>query len=589
MTDNAESAAFDERAPPAERFDAQSELQKAHMPTTASDLLPPEPIMRVIEAIRAQQEEDDLRKSAGGAQIIPFPGAANRRRDRDRGMRSVYLDDLQINVLGDYYEKPGVIQFEAMRKMVEQTPVLAGLVLTRARQVSMFCKPRERDEGPGFEIAHIDRNHKLGREEQESIRLLTRFFLNCGWEFNPRRRRALRRDNFTQFVMKLVRDSLTMDSAPIETEMKRDRSLGIDGFYAVDGSTVRLCTETGYEGDDSVYALQVVQGRIMTAYTLDDLIYEPRNPRTEVTMAGYGLSETELLVRTVTGFLNAMTLNIKGFSENAIPRGILHLVGDFKQADLDAFKRYWNSMVRGVNNAWALPVLATKESGDKASFERIDAGFDEMYFSKWMTFLTSIICAIYGMDPEEINFESFSAQRSSLSGSDTAEKLASSRDKGLKPLVSYVQSLMSDFIASDFSDKYVFRFTGLEDEDREKKHEMRKLTMKLDEGRALIGLEPVGGDIGDAPLNPTLSGLYMQQKQAEQADFGDPAGGGDFGSDPDDPDDERGDGEGDGEGGGAGAREQRETDDAPDAGEDEERGRAMRKASPPVTRPGWWP
>ena len=28
-------------------------------------------------------------------------------------------------------------------------------------------------------------------------------------------------------------------------------------LYAVDGSTIRLCTEDGYEGDDEIFALQV--------------------------------------------------------------------------------------------------------------------------------------------------------------------------------------------------------------------------------------------------------------------------------------------------------------------------------------------
>jgi hypothetical protein len=44
-------------------------------------------------------------------------------------------------------------------------------------------------------------------------------------------------------MAKSVRDTLTMDAAPIETEFKRARDLGLDGFYAVDGASVRLCTE----------------------------------------------------------------------------------------------------------------------------------------------------------------------------------------------------------------------------------------------------------------------------------------------------------------------------------------------------------
>jgi len=452
-------------------------------------------------------------------QVIDFPG---RYRDvPKRGMQSIFLDDMQINVMGEWFEKPSTLGFDTLRSMVDQTPVLNAVILTRIRQISRFCALSE-DGGPGFEIRHIDRKHKLTAEEQESTKELAKFFQHCGWESNPRKRRNLKRDSFPQFMAKLARDSLTMDAAPIETEMRRDRSKGIDGIYAVDGATIRLCTEDGYSGDDEIFAVQVVSGRACTAYTRDQLIYEPRNPRTDVKLGGYGLGETELLVRLVTGFLNAMTHNIDGFDKNAIPRGMLHLSGDYSTEDLSAFKRYWNSMVRGVNNAWSLPVMVSKDQESKASFEKFGIDFDEMMFAKWMTFLTSMICAIYGMAPDEINFESFSSTASSLSGSDTAEKLASSKDKGLRPLMGYFENILSDFVVADFSDKYCFRWVGLDPVNEATEWEAKKLILSLDELRAEKGYEAWDGPLGAAPLNPSLIGPWQQSQQPTEPgqDFG---------------------------------------------------------------------
>lgn len=531
MTDDARQIAFDPAAPAAERYDANAELQQAHRPT-ASDLIPADHLRPVIDFITASFEEQDLLAKARG-QVIQFPGRT--RPPPARGMQSVQLDDLQIQAYGDYWEKPSPLGFDGLRAMVDQTPVLNAVVLTRIRQVGRFTQISE-DGGPGFEIRHVDKTHKLTPDEKESTQLLAKFFANCGWEFNPRRRKLLRRDNFSQFMAKMVRDSLTMDSAPIETEFKRDRTRGMDGFYAVDGATIRLCAEDGYQGDDEIYALQVVQGRIATAYTRDQLIYEPRNPRSDVRLAGYGLGETELLIRTVTGFLNAMNYNIAGFDQNAIPKGLLHLTGEYGDQDLAAFKRYWNAMVKGVNNAWTLPVMVSKDQESKASFERFGVEYNEMYFAKWMTFLTSIICAIYGMSPDEINFESFSAQKSSLSGSDTAEKLADSKDKGLRPLLSYFESVFSDFIVSEFSDKYCFRWVGLDAKDEAREWESKKLVLTVDELRAEMGYEGHPDEkLGAAPLNPSLIGPWMQMQQPAQQgqDFGGGAGG-DFGAAPDD-------------------------------------------------------
>ena len=511
MTDDPRSLAFHPHAPQAERYDAQVALLKS----VGHDLIPAPELQPVIDWINDDLEQQTLAK----ARVLPFPNDA--RSKQKTGMQSLNIDRYQLAVMGDWYEKPGNMGMDALRAMVEQTPVLSAVVLTRIRQVTRFCAPSE-DGGPGFEIRHIDRQHTIKPDEERSLILLQRFFQHCGWEFNPRTRRALRRDNFQQFMAKLVRDSLVLDAAPIETELKKQRNLGIDGLYAVDGASIRLCTEEGYDGNDDFFAVQIVQGQVRTAYTRDDLIYEPRNPRADLRLAGYGLSETELLIRVVTGFLNAMTLNIKGFSDNAIPKGILHLSGDYAQEDLAAFKRYWNQTVKGINNAWSLPVMISKDQESKASFEPINVPFDEMMFSKWMTFLTSMICAVYGMSPDEINFESFSASSTSaLSGSDTAEKLAEGKDKGLRPLMSYFESLFSDFIVADFSDKYAFRWVGLDAKDQQQEWEAKKLILTVNELRSEHGYDAMDGPLGEAPLNPSLIGPWMQVMQAQQPeDYG---------------------------------------------------------------------
>lgn len=501
--------AFDESAPASERFEAQADLQKSHV--DLSNLIPSADLRPVIDYIMNDMQGDQLSKAQ--RVVVPFPS----KTAGQKGMQSVVLDDLQIAIMGDYIERPGMMDFRALRMMVDQTPVLSAVVMTRVRQMQAFCKVQESGFGPGFVIRHANVAHTLTDEERKTTELLQRFILNCGWEFNPRQRKRLGRQSLRQFMAMSVRDSLSMDSTPIETEFKRDKSLGLDGFYAVDGSTIRLCTEDGYKGDDEIFALQVIQGQIRTAYDYSNLIYEPRNPRADVMAAGYGLSETELLIKVVTGFLNAMTLNIRGFSDNSIPKGVLHLSGHYSESDLQSFKRFWNGMTKGVNNAWSVPVLVSKDQESKASFENFGVEFNEMMFSKWMTFLTSMICAIYGMSPAEINFDSFSGGNTSpLGGSDTAEKLAASKDSGLRPLLSYYENIFSDYVLAEFGDSYVFRWTGVDDDDQDKRHELKKMTMSVNEMRTELGLKKQEAAWGEAPLNPSLIGPWSQEQQAAQ-------------------------------------------------------------------------
>lgn len=524
MSDTARAVAFNPDAPPDERRDAQAELQKSAMPAVMADLIPNAAIQPVIDYIQENLAEQEMNKALPSAKLIPFPSVA--ARNRKPGMQSVYLDDLQITVQGDYYERPGTFSMESMRSMVDQTPVLSAVVLTRMRQVQRFCHVNESGEGPGFQIAMREREAQPNDTDKKAMALLSGFFTNSGWEKRPRHRARLKRDAFPSLMAKLTRDSLCMDSAPIETEWKRDKALGLDGIYAVDGSTIRLCTEQGYQGDDEIYALQVVQGQIRAAYTWDDLIYVPRNPRSDVMVGGYGMGETELLVRVVTGLLNAFTYNTKYFDSNAIPKGMLHLTGNYEDKDIAAFKRYWNGMVRGVNNAWALPVMVSKDQESKAAFEHFGAEVNEIMFAKWMTFLTSIICAVYSIAPDEINFESFSAGTSSLSGKDTEEKLANSKDKGLRPLLTHFQDVFTDYVVGEYGDRYCFRWTGLDDEDADKRWEAKKLVMSVNELRAEMNMDKADGSWGDAPLNPSLVGTWSQEMQAQQQqaseDYGTP-------------------------------------------------------------------
>lgn len=520
-TSEAVRTADNPSAPAAERFDAQVAMHKSMAPRAIGDLIPASDIQPVIDYINNSFEEAEFAKSIR-SNIIKFPGGPKKRPTE--GGQSVFIDDMQLVSQGSYWDRPGLLNFDSMRAMVEQTPLLSSIIQTRIRQVQRFCRVQTGGVGPGFKIVHKDKTVELGDEQQKSVQLLQDFIANCGWEMDPRVRKRLKRDSFPQFMAKLTRDTLTMDAMPIETEWRRDTKLGLSGMYAVDGATIRLCVEDGYQGNDEIYALQVIAGNIRSAYTYEDLVYEVRNPRTDVASCGYGTSETEMLIRVITYFINTMTYNGSFFDKNSMPRGIMHLVGSYSNEDIASFKRYWNAMVRGVQNVHNVPVMVSKDAESKAEFAEIGGQLNEMAFSKWATFLTSMACAIYGISPEEISMGSFSDGKSSLSGSDTEEKMGAGNDNGKRPLLTHFENLTTDFIIRPFSDQFVFRWSGLDDDDPKQQFEMRKLTLLFNEARQESGYDAVDGPMGDAPLNPALLSVWQTINQAEQpGDFGTPA------------------------------------------------------------------
>lgn len=149
-----------------------------------------------------------------------------------------------------------------------------------------------------------------------------------------------------------------------------------------------------------------------------------------------------------------------------------------------------------------------------------------MVFEKWVNYLINIATAVYKIDPAEINFPNnggVGGKGSSLFSGEEG-KYNQSKDKGLYPLLQFIENTINKYIVSEFSDDYVFIFEGVNEKSEEAKLDIDKKRvetfMTVNEIRAERGLEPIeGGDIVENPY-------FMQSKM--QAGGGGDDGGFDF-------------------------------------------------------------
>ncbi len=450
-------------------------------------------------------------------------------------MARVSLDLEDPNARTVWLVRPVGLDWPQLRSIVREDPVLKSVIWTRISQVQRFLRPSLQEWKPGYRIRFRDRHRKTTPEDRARISWLEQYVLNAGAEFDPRKRRALRRDNLWDWTSKHLQDSLTLDAAPVElipTPSGRTHGwVHVDGgmVYLVDpnyGATDReppsLHQRYGLDIPDptEVVAILAHEGRVQAWYTHDDLLYRVRRPRSEALALGYGQPEPEDLIRIVTGFVNALTLNLRGFTHNSIPKGVLTVWGDFNEQDIEQFRMEWDAYVTGLSNRWRMPVMISSDAQNAGvSFVPIGQDFNEMYFARWMTFLVAIKAALYGMDPEEINFESFSARPSTLSGSDTEERLASSKDKGLWPLLQFLGQTLNEILYTVDPEVELY-WTGLEQDQQLAKADEEKM-LTLGEFRRSRGeSEPESPILANAPMNPALLSVYqlaLQQEQQEQA------------------------------------------------------------------------
>lgn len=536
------------RGPADERRDAIAKATKSVAPA-ARDLMR-SPVMADLELLgrRPNPLFDELVSRRRGqaltkAQTIRSRGpAVTLERVHVEGMSMADSDPTRWGRAPVYLDRPVGLGFNQLREIVRQDVQLDLIIATRIAQVLRYLKPPRGEALPGFQLGFKDRNREVTDGDSQRFQALYAYLANCGLEANPTRRRAMRRDSLRDFAQKHLRDSLTMDAAPIELVPTVGGRM--HGWVAVDPATVFLTDRTfgllGQGDEHSVPALNTLLGRAATIdpsevmavrnvdgqitawYTFEDLLYPLRNPSTDERRLGYGDAEPESVLRMVTGFLNAITYNLRALDDNSVPPGVLVLHGDFEDDDLDFLKNDWLSEASGVSNRHRLPVMATKNKEEGGvSYVSTGAQVSDIAWAKFITLTTAIKCSRYLMDPTEIAFEGYHAGNTSSlnAGADTEERIASSRDKGLHGLLDWFAGSVNELIEK-LDDTVELSWTGL-DTSREEASKREEQLNTWGELRAKHGLtrDDMPEELLNAPLSPILTSVYqmtLQQKAMAQ-------------------------------------------------------------------------
>ncbi len=510
---NISRTAMDPRAPTDERYDAGVEVAKAVAPAAARG----ERSMLIKAAL------DTYRMTEQRLGRQPLPGQP----------RSGGPDVYGVFRYHDYLRRPAPMGFHELRSILQHNPVTSSIMWTFGRWVARMAKPVTEDYESGFRIKLRGRRY-LSEPERRRVEWLERYIMNCGAEFDPFRRDLLERDDFITYLRKSTLDTLALDAMP--TEIIRTPSGRIHGWAHIDGATVFLAPKHGLESNtpppanadpdrtpdpEWVKAVEASgDGTTVTQwFGYDEILYRPRNPRPDVYGEGYGISESELIMRIITGFINLLNYNIKAYEDNHIPQGFLQLWGDFKQDDMEDFKAEWAAMVAGVSNAWRLPLLISERGKDAgANFVKTGVEVTEMHFIKGTLMYVGLECAMRGIDPEEINFESFSSKTSSLSDGSIEAKLINSKNKGFYPLLQHFEAYLNQILQVVEPDAYL-EWAGFISPKDAWERDSKALTygeLRHRQGLPLSGIEL----LDNAPIDATMQSVYLQAAGQQMQGFG---------------------------------------------------------------------
>lgn len=483
---------------------------------------------RTLEkALRSESPSDMVKAN----QIL----TAMKNKASQEEPKAFLIDPLQFNSNLGYKDKSFSLTYTTLKRM-SKTPIINSIIKTRKNQIADFAEPQEDKYSNGFVIRKKKKmglEQKMTEVDKKTAWGITEFIMRGGMVA------AWDKDDFDTFIRKIVEDSLTYDQMTFE--IMRNRRGEVESFLATDAATFRIA-DSYYEKDyhNAFFArngagvwndrnefgkkvhgyypayVQIYQNAKVNEFYPWELCFGVRNPSTSINANGYGCSELEDLINVVTALLWGDEYNRRFFSQGSAPKGLLRIKGTNNEAALQQFKQQWQSMITGVMQGWKTPVV-------EADIDWIDLQKNnrDMEYSSWIEYLIKLACAIYSIDPTEIGWDiSRGSGNSGLFEGNQAERLQHSKDKGLYPLLKFIQRQINKYIVEQINPDFEFVFMGLNGMSisEELDLDVKKLQsfQTINEIREKYELKPI--ENGDIPENSAYlqakSQAAMQQQQA---------------------------------------------------------------------------
>lgn len=444
-------------------------------------------------------------------------------------IQSVFFDpnDLAGNGKG-FKDSKGALSFSTLRRMGD-IYIIRAIVNTRIEQVQNFLHFSEDEQKEGYTIRRKkslfkeEKEDELSNEDKRKIENIVKFLENGGltekWD---------NIDSFQEFVRKITFDSLTLDQLAFEVVRSRDWEL--KKFRAIDASLIRFLDTVdprqreafeGYrfKGYLPRYCMVWDDMIIRNPMTKEPILYYPwelgfgiRNKTSNIRKNGYGTSELETLVEIITWILWGMSYNGLFFKQGSQPKGFINVKNaNISPSTLNEFRQAWMQTMRGVENSHRVPVI----NGIDLEWIDLQKGNRDMEFNDWLKFLVIMSCSVYRIDPTELGFQ-FKDQAQIFGQDGQKARLQHSREKGLKPILIFLENVITKYIVSELDEDFEFSFTGIEVEDEEA--QVKLDAEKLEKG--MVAMQDIFQKYSGRPLDPEndiiINQVYQTAKQAEQ-------------------------------------------------------------------------
>lgn len=391
------------------------------------------------------------------------------------------------------------VSFEQMRALADGYDLLRLVIETRKDQMAKLA----------WKVGPLDGKKKADSRCDE----LNAFFLRPDKELD-----------WDTWLRALLEDLLVLDAPAVYPRF----TVGNDiySFELVDGSTIKRVLDASGRTPlppDPAYQ-QIIKGVPAVNYTRDELIYRPRNVRTNRV---YGYSPVEQIIMTVNIAMRRQLFQLQYYTEGNVPEMLFGVPPEWNPDQIKRFQKDWDSLLEGNTAArrhakfvpGAIKPIMTKEAALKDEYD------------EW---LARIVCFAFSIDPNALVKQVNRATAESVRGAALAE--------GLVPLMKWVKNLV-DYIIQKYFGHADLCLHWEEEDELTPLQQMQTLTgyvnakvITKDEAREKIGFDPMT-DEQKEELSPDPVDMAAEATAAGE-DGGDPPKPGDKKAKPAKEDDE---------------------------------------------------
>lgn len=320
-----------------------------------------------------------------------------------------------------------------------------------------------------------------------------------------------RMDSWRSLIEPVVEDILVLDQGCIEVIPTRGGAIGLEGakpvaeLIAKNGGSIAFNNEWDGEDDNDPRYYEVDEtGRQVRKFKNHELMVIIANP---VTYSPIGLSPLEVLADTIEADLTAAAYNAKAVSA-AAPPGVLHLGEGIRADQVDSFKAYWDTEISGRSQ------IAITGGGKGVQWIPLASSNRDMQFMEWQVYLARKICAVFGVQPQDIGI-GFDVNRASAEVG-----AAFTQDNGIAPLLDLIAEYMTREIIwrYDKNLRFVYTEVGRESQGAMSDYYKSALSgmpwLKLNEALQERGHEGIG-EMGDDIFIPSPKGYIPLSRYEE--------------------------------------------------------------------------